>query len=310
VKIAANILFLSQTAANMIPRLEREFSTTDIKVKFLTSADPKEVDFIMVDYALIEAHYEKLKILLNFPEKLSIITSLADHVLVNEILKKTRATNLFGLSGPNTLSDFRDYVLCKKLNYKWETSTFIKEPSYKKQIYFETSANLQEKLEDLLSQIDLTDCFEGIENYLSQIMNELLTNALYNAPTDSSGNFKFRETNRKEIVKSEPNKIPFLEFTMDQNKICFKVTDFYGSLTQNNIFEFLTKGIIQEKKGGAGIGLYLAFKYCHKLIINIEQNKYTEILIVIEKDKRFKRYSTKEKSFHLFLKEESNQIEL
>jgi hypothetical protein len=309
-KTSASILFLSQTAANLIPRLERELSHTDIKVKFLTSADPKEVDFIMVDYALIETHYEKLKILLSYPEKLSIITSLADHIAVNEILKKTRANNLFGLSGPNTLSDFRDYILCKKLNYKWETTTFIKEPSYKKQVYFETSANLQEKLEELLTHVDLSDCFEGIENYLSQIMNELLTNALYNAPTDSSGHFKYKETDRKEIVKSEPHKIPFLEFTMDQNKICFKVTDFYGSLTQNNIYEFLTKGIVQEKKGGAGIGLYLAFKYCHKLVINIEQHKYTEVLIVIEKDKRFKRYSTKEKSFHLFIKEEINQIEL
>jgi sigma-B regulation protein RsbU (phosphoserine phosphatase) len=91
-----------------------------------------------------------------------------------------------------------------------------------------------------------------------------------------------------------------VEVISDKNKVVISVTDFYGTLTEKEIFDFITKGEITEKQGGAGIGIYLIFKFAHKLIINIEHKKYTEFLIVIERDKRFKWFTSKEKSFHLF----------
>ena len=299
---AKKILILSQNTLLLVPGLERSLdeANVDFNVEFRMTYTPDEADLIFIDYSLFKNERTKFNEFLKYKNKLAILTSLIDQNGINEILSSQNVYHVFGLSGPNSFSDVRDFILSFFTKTKWSSSTFIKTPLFKTTNFFESSENIQGAIAELIKGHDFSKWFEGIEDYLVQILNESITNALFNAPVDENGVTLFRNLSRKNIIHMPSGNAPVVEMISDKNKVVISVTDFYGTLKEKDIFDFITRGEITEKEGGAGIGIYLIFKFSHKLIINIEKSKYTEFLIVIERDKRFKWFTSKEKSFHLF----------
>jgi sigma-B regulation protein RsbU (phosphoserine phosphatase) len=164
-----------------------------------------------------------------------------------------------------------------------------------------SSEGIMESIQGLLAGHDFTECFEGMEDYLTQILNESILNAIFNAPVDDLGSHMFKRMNKKTRIHMIPGKEPVARVLSDAKKFVISIKDFYGSISRADIYDYLPHGEIREKEGGAGIGMYIVFKYSHKFVINVEPRKFTEMIFVIDKDKRFKWYSSKEKSFHLFM---------
>ena len=299
---AKKILISSQNTLLLVPGLERSLDEANVNFsfEFKTTFTPEEADLIFVDYGQFKNDKTKWNEFFKHKNKLAILTSLIDQNGINEILSSQNVHHVFGLSGPNSFSDLRDFILSFFTHTKWSSSTFVKHPICKTTNFFESSENIQGAILELIKGHDFSNWFEGIEDYLVQILNESISNALFNAPVDDKGLPLFRHLSRKNIIQAPSGNAPVVEMISDKNKVVISVTDFYGTLTEKEIFDFITKGEITEKEGGAGIGIYLIFKFAHKLIINIEKKKYTEFLIVIERDKRFKWFTSKEKSFHLF----------
>ncbi len=296
------ILILSQNTLLLVPGLERGLDEANVNftVEFKTTYSLDEADLIFADYTLFKNDTTRFSEVLKHSKKLAILTSLIDQNGINEILRTQKVHHVFGLSGPNSFSDVRDFIISYFTRTKWSSSTFIKKPSHKTIHFFESSKDIHGPILELINGHDFSKWFEGIEDYLIQILNESISNALFNAPADDKGAPLYRHLSRKNVIQMPEGNAPVVEVISDKNKVVISVTDFYGTLTEKEIFDFITKGEITEKQGGAGIGIYLIFKFAHKLIINIEHKKYTEFLIVIERDKRFKWFTSKEKSFHLF----------
>lgn len=306
------VLFLTDPTGPLLASLEQMFvSEPNYRMKFISpekvyKADFDESEFIMLDYDYYLQKKDELKPAFQYPEKLSIFATLTDHQQMNDILKTTKVSHLFGMSGTHTLGDMKSYLIACIENKFWTPDTFITPPATSRShTAFTSSAHLDEQIEKAICQHDLSNTFEGFKAILIQILNEALTNALYNAPVDTNGKFLHRQQNRRDVIQCEAKMAPTLDIVEDADKIVLGVRDLYGTLTKDVIDHYLTHGEIAEKDGGAGVGLYLVLKHAHKVVINIEAGKMTEFIIVMHKFKRFFHYQTLEKSYHLYQRKQS-----
>jgi hypothetical protein len=301
------VLILSDAIDSILPPLEQIMASQNaVKFKFihptkLYASDFKESEFIILDYQFWIQNREKLEKAMQYPEKISMFTILTDPGQMNSILKETHVPHFFGMSGTHTLRDIANYLIASVSQKFWTAETFIeKSITQRSSTVFRTTERLQDQIHQSLEAHALSETFEGFRPILEKILDELLTNALFNAPIDSKGTPLYRDHERKEIVHAEAGKEPILEILEDEQKIILSVKDFYGSLTKKVIDHYLTHGEVAEKDGGAGVGMYLVMKDVHKLIINIDPGKSTEFIVVLHKFKRFYHYQSLEKSFHLF----------
>lgn len=300
------VLILTDPDHPLIQGLEQAFeSHPSYKMKFIAPAktyktDFDESEFIMLDYDYHLRHPETTRPAFQYPDKLSIFATLSDHHQMNLILKSTAVSHLFGVSGSHSISDMKAYLLTSMENRFWSADLFLTSPEIRRShTVFKTSAHLDDQIEKAIHPHDFSKTFEGFRAILIQILNETLTNALYNAPVDQNGQFLHRHQNRRDVIHADPQKCPTLDIIEDEEKIIISVKDYYGSLTKNVVDHFLTHGEISEKNGGAGVGIYLVLKHAHQLVINIDPGKMTEFIIVLHKFKRFFHYQTLEKSYHL-----------
>ena len=305
------VLLLSDDTATLLPALEQSFeSSPELQVKFIAPvkvypSDFIESEFIILDYAYSLKNPEAAKLAFAYPEKLSICATLTeeqrDRQQMNEILKTTKVSHFFGMSGSHTLGDIKHYLVASITRQFWTVETLITPPvSNRSRTVFSTTEHLDQQIVSAIGSHDLSHTFDGFKAILVQILNEILTNALFNAPVDEHGNFLHRDQNRRNKIISAAGKEPSLEIVEDEDKIILSVKDFYGTLTKDVIDHYLTHGEVADKDGGAGVGLFLVLKHAHKVVINIDPGKMTEFIIVIHKFKRFFHYQALEKSFHLF----------
>jgi hypothetical protein len=297
-----HILLLSASASKLIPNIEKLLVKSGVShVVFHTELHMADADLIFMDHTYAEKDSELYSKALTYVSKLCILVSIADFEEINRILNKTHGHHLFGLSSPNSLSDIKDFIIYWIGQKKWSAEMFVPVPIKITSASLNNSQNLNDKIEELLVGHDFSKSFSGIESFLTHILNEALFNAFFNAPVDNDGNYIYREKNRSEIVHMIPGKDVEVNVYSDAKKFVVSVKDQFGSITENDVFEYLPNGEVSEKAGGAGIGMHLIFKYAHKYIINVEKGVKTEVLVVIENDKQYKIYDLKEKSFHLFL---------
>lgn len=132
-----------------------------------------------------------------------------------------------------------------------------------------------------------------VASLASLAADELLSNALYNAPVDAEGNNyrageprdSFRELDAKERVT--------LRYGCDARYLAIEVTDRFGSLDRQTILSYLAKAAerggvdkIDFSSAGAGMGIALTYSCCNHLIYNLEPGRCTQAIGLI--DVRFK----------------------
>ena len=120
------------------------------------------------------------------------------------------------------------------------------------------------------------------------VLNELLFNAIFNAPLDDMGNPKFRFLDRKEEVLMPKGKEVDLKIENNKDHLIVECTDYYGSLNENIIKNYVYRTILrpENKKGGAGLGLNLIFNNINEILFDLSEEKHTKITIKMIKTKR------------------------
>jgi len=120
------------------------------------------------------------------------------------------------------------------------------------------------------------------------IADELMSNALYNAPVDDQGRHY-----RGEDVRHGPRPLTGREqvrirYACDARYFAVEVTDLFGSLDRKTILSCLAKagGRAPEKVSmdtrGAGIGLATVYGTCNHLVFNLEPGVRTEVIALID----------------------------
>ena len=120
------------------------------------------------------------------------------------------------------------------------------------------------------------------------IADELLSNALYNAPTDAGGGRPRAEEPRHGARPLAGRDQVRLRYACDARYFAVEVTDHYGSLDRKQILRCLAKagGRVPDKVSmdtrGAGIGLATVYGTCNHLVFNLEPGVRTEVIALID----------------------------
>jgi hypothetical protein len=264
-----------------------------------------DYDLIIVDISQLQdlkAHYNEFK---NFSKKLIFVSTSNEYNIkyAFEILtKNTPPYHIVGLNEETDLKHVKKIGDCLLNNTVITFDEMMTKAINVAEIKVDNSTNISEIIRDTLGKFEFENCFSAIKDSLSQLINELLYNALFNAPTDEDGNQIFKEQDRKVNVKLDIENSADLKITNNETQICISVVDKYGSITKDVIDSHISRNEVSEKLGGAGIGLSLIYNNSHELIFIVEPGQKTEVISVINKYKRYKKNMKHVRSFHFFVK--------
>lgn len=139
------------------------------------------------------------------------------------------------------------------------------------------------------------------------ITEELLMNAIYDAPI-AGGKLHYGELPRTAAIELEPAEYSRLTFGCDSSLFGISVTDPFGALTREKLFQYLKKvvrrtdsaNLIDTKKGGAGLGLFKILYSSHSLICNVQPQRQTEVMALIDVQNQVRDFSKMARSVHFF----------
>ena len=162
---------------------------------------------------------------------------------------------------------------------------------------------------------DVVDCLQDYLNWLGAsrevraamalVVDELVTNAVYNAPRDVHGRARYSSLDRRQKVSLTPSEYVNVQFGSDGNVFALSVSDQFGALAPDRIRSGLRRCYteddqIEQKAGGAGLGLYTVLNSCDRLVINLEPEQKTEVIAISKLSRRNSRGRRGSHSLHLF----------
>jgi len=156
-------------------------------------------------------------------------------------------------------------------------------------------------IRDLGEFVLTTGSFDGFDDICKTVASELLTNAFYNAPRDEQG--RPLQPNRREIVSLQTPVTA--SFGQDEKYVWMKVTDPFGTFSRETLLNNLLKSASVEElnvsfgEGGAGIGLYMVFRWCSQMLFQFHAKKETTVLVKLLKTRRHKIFESQRAIFEV-----------
>lgn len=151
---------------------------------------------------------------------------------------------------------------------------------------------------ELASSVDREELLDGARGFLADqgvrarmvdlavnAIEELVTNAVYDAPTDGEGRRLYADVDRRNAVFLPAGSRPRLDLAVDGKKIAAAMTDPYGSLDVATVRRYLALGLrgdFSDKPGGAGLGFARVFGLVDRLVVQISPRVRTEIAFTLE----------------------------
>jgi sigma-B regulation protein RsbU (phosphoserine phosphatase) len=161
-----------------------------------------------------------------------------------------------------------------------------------------------EMIQEALSHFDFQDYFSSPIDYIQVMANELISNSLYKGPNRKRHEQGLDSLDRKGPVFLKGSDLVQVTLGMDSRGVTLSVQDSFGGLSYELLMASLKRSFVEktamDKKDGAGLGLYLTFLHSNQFIINYKENFRTEVICIIEKNKRYKNYKQRIRSFHFF----------
>ncbi len=276
---------LLKTSFNQkIFNFDREFENMP-DITILSGEDFSIADFVICDKEyLLKLDEKKIRSLPS--HKIICLTVDSDEENVLNLLSKFNINYMVGLNSGHEVDEILSIIRGAVLQLKHKTSFDIN---------ISNSEHLDKSIDMIVSKLDTCDFFNSSSDSVRLILNELMTNAIFNAQDRS-------DADRTLDFDLEGAEIISIKTFKDEEKLSLTVVDNFGKLSKQQIVKTLERcyreKTFERKKGGAGLGLYLVFNHSNQLIIKVEKNKKTVITSIIEKNKRFKKYKERVTSFH------------
>jgi len=257
-------------------------------------SNPQEARLILSDPSCIE------DFVANQSDKLYVISQNDNEFNVLELLAKYPINHLVGFNSQFLNKELESNV---KEMRKWGVAHYLNNPSILLQQELYQSANIRQTIEKNLAQLDFSSYFSAVKPHLEIICSELLINSFFHsAISPQIGADTYSHVHRAENICVES---PIIFNTgQDENLIAISIEDFSGKLDReriiNSLYRSFSQKEMEQKEGGAGLGIYLTYHYSNQFIVNFEANKKTEVICIIEKNKRLKKYKERITSFHFF----------
>lgn len=127
-----------------------------------------------------------------------------------------------------------------------------------------------------------------LRSAIGQVCEELLMNALYDAPVDEHGHQVFAEIDPHDRTKSRSPKPVSIRYAATETQFAIAVRDRFGRLAKNTILAYIAKCLhspqqIDRKTYGAGLGLYLVANAAASYVVNVAYNIATEVVCTFDR---------------------------
>jgi hypothetical protein len=124
---------------------------------------------------------------------------------------------------------------------------------------------------------------------IEQCLDEMLMNALYDAPVDSGGKQMFADVPTKTRISLRMEQKATVEYACDGNTFALAVRDSFGTLHGETVVKYLDKCLhseqqIDRKAGGAGLGLYIISNAATQFLVNMQPGLATEATCTFDLD--------------------------
>jgi CheY-like chemotaxis protein len=136
------------------------------------------------------------------------------------------------------------------------------------------------------------------------VAEEMLMNAIYDAPADGEGKPLYNHLSRMDRVELSADQAVTLRYGTDGVLLAVSVTDPFGMLTKKVLQSYLEKNYNGEEtgsaeKGGAGKGLHMIVANSDFVVFNVKSGKKTEVISFFQLERNKDETETKP-TFHLF----------
>ncbi|RMH45142.1 MAG: hypothetical protein D6689_00665 [Deltaproteobacteria bacterium] len=142
-----------------------------------------------------------------------------------------------------------------------------------------------------------------VRDRIQLVADELMMNALYHAPVDDNGNEIYAGKSLKELAQLEEVSAIQVQYGCSGRYFGIAVRDGGGSLSRQRALEYLTRAktgsMIEDKAGGAGLGLISVMRSVSKLVFNLDPGHSTEVIGLFDMD-LFAKGKVGARSLHLF----------
>jgi hypothetical protein len=122
---------------------------------------------------------------------------------------------------------------------------------------------------------------------IEQCMDEMLMNALYDAPVDEHGKPLFAGVADRSSIALRPDQKAIVQYACDGHQFAVSVRDVFGTLERATVLRYLHKCLhaeqqIDRKVGGAGLGLYFMVSSAATVYFNVLPGVATEATCVFD----------------------------
>jgi len=114
------------------------------------------------------------------------------------------------------------------------------------------------------------------------LADELVSNAVHNAPVDASGVHYRKDVARDVEIELDDRHQVRLRWGCDARYLAIEVNDRFGSLDRDTCIKSLARSDVRETGGGAGMGITLCYRSCDHLVFNLAPGKRTEIIALVD----------------------------
>jgi hypothetical protein len=122
---------------------------------------------------------------------------------------------------------------------------------------------------------------------IAQCLDEMLMNALYDAPVDEHGQQLFAGTPTKTRISLRLDQKVVVQYAYDGARFTVSVRDVFGTLERATVLSYLHKCLhaeqqIDRKAGGAGLGLYLMVSSASAVYFHVLAGVATEAVCMFD----------------------------
>lgn len=127
-----------------------------------------------------------------------------------------------------------------------------------------------------------------VRNAIGSVCEELLMNALYDAPVDEAGNPIFADVDPHDRKDTRSPRPVSIRYAATEDLFAVAVRDRFGRLAKNTILSYIEKCLhspnqIDRKTYGAGLGLYLVANAAATYVVNVAYGIATEVVCTFDR---------------------------
>lgn len=159
-----------------------------------------------------------------------------------------------------------------------------------------SSARREARFERLRSYFEMHGLGNRMISSIQDIAEELVTNALYDAPTEAG--YFTAPVARTASVDLPPEHACEISYGIDHGSAFVRIRDPFGALTRSRLLGVLHRcnqvGVpLDESRGGAGLGLWRVFSSASTIAITVIPGRLTDISVSVSIDAKKGRPGSK-----------------